>query len=63
MLQELNGNLYFGDFLNNKKHGQAPSTGSLSSHNPKADQFVEYYDGEWWADCPTARSSEREKMH
>lgn len=48
-----NGNLYLGEFQNGKKHGMGQFFWfNLSSKNPKADELVEYYDGEWWGGLP-----------
>jgi hypothetical protein len=48
-----NGNLYLGEFQNGKKHGNGNFFWfNLSSKNPKEDEFVEYYDGEWWGGLP-----------
>lgn len=45
--------MYVGEFLNNKKHGPGVFYWfSMSSRNPKADEFVEYYEGEWWGGLP-----------
>ena len=42
-----------GQFMNGKKHGQGQFYWfSLSSKNPKDDQFVQHYDGEWWGGLP-----------
>lgn len=39
--------------MNGKKHGQGRFFWfSLSSNNPKADQFVEFYEGDWWGGLP-----------
>ena len=48
-----NGNLYIGQFLNSKKHGQGKFYWfNMPSKNQKTDDFVEYYEGEWWGGLP-----------
>jgi len=48
-----NGNLYLGEFLNNKKHGSGKFYWfNLSSKNPKSDEYVESYEGDWWGGLP-----------
>ena len=39
--------------MNGKKHGEGKFYWfSLSSKNPKDDQYVEYYEGQWWGGLP-----------
>lgn len=49
-----NGNLYLGDFLNNKKHGKGQFFwfNLAAKSKESSQQVVEYYDGEWWGGLP-----------
>ena len=50
-----NGNLFLGEFLNNKKHGKGKFYWfSLGSNSEKKihSKNTEFYDGEWWGGLP-----------